>query len=265
MANLEAEAQGKTAVAFGMADGRLGYSQQVRIGCAGWSIPREAARYFVSEGKHLERYARVLNCCEINSSFYRCHKEATWERWSNSVPAGFKFAVKIPRTITHEAALNCNSEALSAFLRQTSFLHDKLGALLIQLSPSLEFEQDRARVFLSRLRDLYDGDVAWEPRHSSWFSDIADDLLKEFRIARAAADPACVPAAAQAGGFAAFVYFRLHGSPRRYYSAYSDKFLDGMAARLAKLAPKARVWCVFDNTAAGYAVQNALQLAAKLK
>lgn len=256
---------GNAAVTFGTANGEPNYGQSIRIGCAGWNIPPDAARYFVTEGTHLERYAQVLNCCEINSSFYRPHKQATWERWRNTVPAGFKFAVKISKAITHEAELNCSSETLAAFLRQTSVLHAKLGVLLIQLPPSLEFKQERARLFLSRLRDLYDGDVAWEPRHSSWFSEIADELLREFQIARVATDPACVPAAAQPGGFAAFVYFRLHGSPRRYYSAYSEEFLDRIASQLTSLAQKARVWCVFDNTAAGHAIQNALQLAAKLK
>src|ERR1700685_1770913 len=108
-------------------------SQPVRVGCAGWNIPRDAARYFGSDGSHLERYAKVLNCCEINSSFYRPHRQSTCERWSNSVPPGFKFAVKMPKSITHDDALNCSSESLLAFLQQTRFLHEKLGAVLIIL------------------------------------------------------------------------------------------------------------------------------------
>lgn len=243
---------------------RPGDRQPVRVGCAGWSIPRDAAANFVAEGTHLQRYARVLNCCEINSSFYRPHLRRTWERWADSVPAGFQFAVKMAKTITHEAALSCDSQVLSAFIRQTSFLHEKLGPLLIQLPPSLEFDCERTRTFLSRLRGLYDGDVACEPRHGTWFNDTANALLTEFRIARVAADPACVPAAAEPGGWAGLVYFRLHGSPRRYYSAYPEPDLDNVAYLIATLPPTARVWCVFDNTAAGAAIQNALQLAAKL-
>jgi hypothetical protein len=60
-------------------------------------------------------------------------------------------------------------------------------------------------------------------------------------------------------------YFRLHGSPHLYYSEYSEDFLNGLAAQLADLATQARVWCIFDNTAAGFAMQNALALTAKLK
>ena len=178
-------------------------------------IPRLAARHFVSGGSHLERYAQALNSCEINSSFYRPHKKETWERWARSVPAGFRFSVKAPRTITHGAMLNCSSEVLSAFLEQIGFLREKLGPILIQLPPSLEFDHGRANKFLSLLRGRFSGDVVWEPcRDASWFEDRGDNLLKEFHIARVAADPAYVPAATRPGGLASLVYFRLHGSPR---------------------------------------------------
>ena len=237
----------------------------MRVGCAGWGIPRHAAAYFVSVGTHLDRYSEVFNSCEINSSFYRSHKEETWERWAGSVPAEFRFSVKAPRTITHEAKLNCGPEVLSEFLQQIEFLGDKLGPVLIQLPPSLEFDCARAGQFLTMLRQEYAGDVVWEPRHKSWFNNRVDDLLKVFHVARVAADPACGPPAGLPGGFESLAYFRLHGAPRRYYSAYSDDFLDALSARVTSLALRARVWCVFDNTASGAAIQNALVLSAKLQ
>ena len=193
------------------------------------------------------------------------HKKETWGRWARSVPAGFRFSVKAPRTITHEAKLNCSSEVLSAFLEQIKFLREKLGPVLIQLPPSLEFDHTRARKFLSLLRGRFSGDVVWEPRHASWFEDQGDNLLKEFQIARVAADPACVPAATRPGGLASLAYFRLHGSPRRYFSAYSGDYLNMLAAQLASLVAGARAWCIFDNTASGSAVQNAFELTAELR
>jgi uncharacterized protein YecE (DUF72 family) len=80
-----------------------------------------------------------------------------------------------------------------------------------------------------------------------------------------AADPACVPAAARPGGFAAFAYFPLHGSPRLYYSSYADDFLNAMAHKLAYLATRGTAWCIFDNTAGGFAIRNALALAIQLQ
>lgn len=237
--------------------------QPVRVGCAGWNIPRLAAAQFGSKGSHLERYSQSFNSCEINSSFYRPHKKETWERWARSVPAGFRFSVKAPRTITHEAKLNCSSEILSAFLEQIKFLREKLGPVLIQLPPSLEFDHARVRKFLSLLRGRFSGDVVWEPRHASWFEDQGNNLLKEFHIARVAADPACVPAAARPGGIASLAYFRLHESPRRYFSAYPSDSLNLLVAQLASLAARARIWCIFDKTALGAAIPNALELAAR--
>jgi uncharacterized protein YecE (DUF72 family) len=236
--------------------------EPIRVGSAGWSIPRQAADHFVSGGNHLERYSQEFNACEINSSFYRPHKKETWERWARSVPAEFRFSVKAPRIITHEAKLNCSAEVLSAFLEQINILREKLGPVLIQLPPSLEFDHACVRKFLSLLRKNYSGDVVWEPRHASWFDERGDDLLREFNVARVAADPACVPAASRPGGLASLAYFRLHGSPRRYFSAYSGDFLNMLAAQLANLVVAgARVWCVFDNTASGAAISNALELA----
>jgi uncharacterized protein YecE (DUF72 family) len=238
--------------------------QQVRIGCAGWNVPRQSAANFLSDGSHLERYSQTLNACEINSSFYREHKRTTWERWAGSVPAEFRFSVKVSRAITHETKLNCNPDVLSAFLQQTYWLDGKLGPLLIQLPPSLEFEHGSASAFMSLLRRSYSGDVAWEPRHRSWFVDRVDGLLKEYQIARVAADPGCVPAAAEPGGLSSLAYFRLHGSPRRYYSGYSKEFLQRLSSKLQQLASSS-IWCIFDNTASGAAVQNALELSATLR
>ena len=109
------------------AEARSSRKCPIRVGCAGWGIPREAAGCFSSEGLHLERYARVLNCCEINSTFYRSHKEATWVRWRQLVPPEFRFSVKMPRAITHEGALNCDSDAVSSFFRQIGALSEKAG------------------------------------------------------------------------------------------------------------------------------------------
>src|SRR5580692_8694648 len=152
-------------------EGDISSHDPVRVGCAGWSIPRQAGAHFVSIGSHLKRYSQVFNCCEINSSFYRPHKKETWERWAGSVPSDFRFSVKAPRTITHEAKLNCISEVLTTFLGQINFLREKLGPVLIQLPPSLEFDHTRARQFLSLLRGSFSGDVVWEPRHRSWFDN----------------------------------------------------------------------------------------------
>jgi uncharacterized protein YecE (DUF72 family) len=239
-------------------------AQPVRVGCAGWSIPKQSSSHFTGAGSHLNRYSEFFNCCEINSSFYRSHKPETWERWASSVPAGFRFSVKLPKTITHESKLSGGYDVLSPFFEQIHLLKYKLGPVLIQLPPSLQFDFVRSKAFLTLLRDIYSGPVALEPRHSSWFEDRADLLLQEFHVARVAADPPCVSIAGMPGGDASLVYFRLHGSPRKYYSAYSRDFLNRLGTQLTSLARTTEVWCVFDNTASGYAIENARQLISRI-
>jgi uncharacterized protein YecE (DUF72 family) len=153
-------------------------SAAVKVGCAGWSIPPRYAHQFVRSRSHLQRYVQVLNCSEINSSFRREHKAATWQRWAASAPDDFRFSVKMPKTITHDAKLKCSVELLIEF-----------------------FQQIRSR---------------------------------------------------------------LHGSPRPYYSRYSDEFVKALARKAEELAGTARVWCVFDNTASGWAIENAIALRMEL-
>src|SRR4029453_18601385 len=113
----------------------------VRVGTAGWSIPRAAAVQFNSVGTHLQRYSLRLRCAEINSSFSRRHTASTYAKGRGSTPADFRFAVKVPRTITHELKLRDTREALVEFLAGTEGLAEKRGPLLVQLPPSLAFNQ----------------------------------------------------------------------------------------------------------------------------
>lgn len=235
-----------------------------RIGTAGWAIRKEHAALCPGPGSHLERYARRFNAVEINSSFYRPHRRATYGRWASSAPLDFSFAVKMPRAITHELRLVNADAAVDAFLEQARGLGGKLGPLLVQLPPRLAFDRDIAETFFAALRARHSGDVAFEPRHASWFAPDAEAVLIGHRITRVAADPAVVSAAAEPGGWTGLQYFRLHGAPRVYWSNYEPDQLAHYAARLRVAKPRTRVWCIFDNTARGAATENALALSALL-
>jgi uncharacterized protein YecE (DUF72 family) len=236
-----------------------------RIGTAGWQVPPQHADLFETAGSHLQRYARRFDAVEINSSFYRPHQPKTYARWAASVPEDFRFAVKIPKEITHGRRLVDADEALALFLGQVEALGERLGPLLVQLPPSLRFEPAVAERFLEALRRRFDGNVAVEPRHPSWFTDAADGLLVGGRAARVAASPACVPRAALPGGWPGLTYYRLHGTPQIYYSPYSEADLDALAAALrARPSADAPGWCIFDNTARGAAANDAMRLRRKL-
>jgi uncharacterized protein YecE (DUF72 family) len=230
-----------------------------RIGCASWSIDRESAPRFPVDGSHLERYARVLNAVEINSSFYRPHQPKTYARWADSVPEDFRFSVKLPRSITHDARLADIGDLLARFACEANALGDKLGCVLVQLPPSLALHQPVANDFFQRINDTFRCTIACEARHASWFSDDATALLQRRHITRVIADPP----AGQPGPYVATsdtIYARLHGSPKMYYSAYDQAYLDSIAAYVSDKD----AWIIFDNTASGAALPNALSLKQQL-
>ena len=237
------------------------------IGIAGWSIPRAMAEHFDGQGAHLERYARVLDGTEINTSFYRPHRIATYARWAAETPPWFRFSVKLPRQATHVARLRDTESVLDRFVAEVAGLGGKLGVLLVQMPPSLAFEASLAATFFTALRDRHAGAVVCEPRHATWFSAEAERALIAHRIGRVAADPAGSEAAARPGGWlgaGAVRYFRWHGSPRAYWSAYGDDWLGSQVPLVAEAAAAAGVWCIFDNTASGAALDDALRFRAML-
>jgi uncharacterized protein YecE (DUF72 family) len=231
-----------------------------RIGTAGWTIPARTADSFPREGSSLERYASRFDCAEINSSFHRSHRFATWQRWASSVPGDFLFSAKLPKEITHKRRLADCPAPLAQALAEMAGLGDRLHILLVQLPPSLAFEPAVAEAFFAGLRSAWSRVIACEPRHPSWFEPEADALLVNMRVARVAADPALVPAAAEPGGWPGLAYYRLHGSPATYRSSYDDGRLEACAERLA--AGAAPTWCIFDNTASSAAAGDALKLKA---
>jgi uncharacterized protein YecE (DUF72 family) len=231
----------------------------IRIGTAGWTLPKQHAHLFPDEGSHLERCSQRLNCAEINSSFHRPHRLKTWQRWAASTPDNFKFSVKIPKSITHVAKLINTGELLQTFLDEVNGLGDKLGPLLIQLPPKLAFDEGLAHEFFTTFRELHTSAAVLEPRHATWFTPIVDRLLRSFEISRVAADPAKGSAlAAKPGGWQRLHYYRLHGAPRTYYSDYSTDALTQLSRELA--STQTQTWVIFDNTALGHATANALAL-----
>jgi uncharacterized protein YecE (DUF72 family) len=235
----------------------------VRIGLAGWS--EAAGRHgkllpALEEGATgLERYAKAFNFVEINSSFYRQVRPATYEKWAAEVPPDFCFSVKMHRLITHYTRLK-NTELLGDFFGSVAGLGAKLAVVLVQLPPTLVFDAEVADRFWSALRKLYRGCAVCEPRHASWQEPAALKLLGKHGIGPVLT---VIPAAKENPLRGAKrkipLYVRLHGEPRRYYSSYGDQDLARLAEFLAHHAERRRC-VVFDNTAGPAGVRNALAL-----
>lgn len=223
------------------------------IGTAAWSIPKAVADRFAREGSGLTRYASVFAGVEINSTFYRRHKPSTFARWAGSVPDSFRFSVKVPKEITHVRAMTNIGEQFDIFLQDIAPLGEKRGPLLFQLPPSLAFDPEEMARTLETVRDADQGPIVVEVRHKSWASVDAVVLLRKYRIDRVLADPARVwPVESFADPLR---YIRLHGTPKVYYSSYTDEQIRAFSQLLAPDG-----WCIFDNTASGAAIENALTM-----
>ncbi len=223
------------------------------IATAGWSIPKTVAHRFPETGSGISRYAAVFNGVEINSTFYRRHRMNTFERWANSVPDDFRFAVKLPREITHGHRLHAIGQIFKTFVEELSALNGKLGPLLCQLPSTLEFDGNEATAAFETMREVFPGILVLEPRHTSWAMPSAKQVLTRYAVNRVLADPAPVWPASDFSEPPRYV--RLHGAPRMYYSDYSAEEIRSFEKRLC-----AGSWCVFDNTASGAAIQNALAM-----
>lgn len=236
----------------------------VFLGCAGWALAREHQAEFVAEGTHLQRYAARLSAVEVNSCFYRPHRPQIWARWGESVPAGFRFSVKLPQTITHVQRLVDCELLLERFLGECTQLGERLGCILIQLPPSLNYEPLRVARFFEAFRQRFSGALVIEPRHESWAA--AQAQLIDYHVAQVAADPSRLSTDTRPSGWPQLHYWRLHGSPKIYYSAYGHERLLSLASALRRSASEGiETWCIFDNTAAGAAVHDALSLHAMLE
>ena len=233
------------------------------IGTAGWVLPSAVAARFPGEGSHLERYAQVFNCVEINSSFYKDPKPETYAKWAAATPDDFLFSVKLNKYFLQEQRLKETGDKLQQTLDGILELQGKLGALLVQLPPSLAFEEKIAAKFMQQIRKHYAGPVVWEPRHKSWGLPLAIKTLHHFKMNKVLADPEPCPTSKELRPAVENIrYLRLHGTPIRYRSSYTEVALQRIDQRIFKhpLSPAQATWVIFDNTAHAYATENALRL-----
>lgn len=230
------------------------------IGTSGWHYPHWQGRFYpptVARAAWLHYYAQHFATVEINASFYRLPSRAAARAWKNATPAGFTFAIKASRYITHMKKLRAPRTSLRAFLAVTQALGTKCGPLLFQLPPRWRCNPERLEAFLRALPK--NRECVFELRDPSWHNPQVYALLRRHNAAFCQYE---------LGGFvsphvitADFTYIRLHGpSASAYGGCYSDNALKKWAARIRGWKKLRRVYVYFDNDEAGYAARNALSL-----
>jgi uncharacterized protein YecE (DUF72 family) len=227
------------------------------IGTSGWQYRHWRGSFYptgVAQRRWLEFYADRFASVESNAAFYRLPEAETFAAWAERTPPDFVMAVKASRYLTHVLRLAEPDAPVQLLVERACQLGEKLGPLLIQLPPTLEADVGRLRATL----DAFPADVrvAVEFRHSSWFTDEVQQLLRDRRVALCLADRRrpLTPFWRTAD----WGYVRFHSGRARPTGCYSRDALAAWVDRIAELWPApADVYAYFNNDGFACALRDA--------
>ena len=231
----------------------------IHIGTSGWSYDHwQGVMYPPNTPVHdrLGYYVQRFQTVELNSSFYRWPKQATFASWRRRLPEGFLLTVKAPRGLTHAKKLYAPEVWVERIKACWHELQEKRAILLVQLHPNHSCDYDRLAYFLDQVPRWMR--VSVEFRHPSWHTDAIFQLLEQHQAAYCIMSGANLPCVLRAT--APFVYVRLHGPDTQhlYGGSYSDADLRWWADRIREWNSAGKeVFAYFNNDGGGNAVRNA--------
>jgi uncharacterized protein YecE (DUF72 family) len=226
------------------------------IGCSGFHYKEWKGIFYpdkLPQSKWFEYYSRQFNTLELNVTFYRFPQHSFLQNWYKKSPEQFLFSVKAPRLITHYKQFNDTEKLLSDFyttIRQG--LMNKLGAVLFQLPPQAIFTEERLQKIIHSLDKSFNNVV--EFRHQSWWKKEIIKELSGHKISFCGVSYPGLPDKAIVNTFTA--YYRFHGLPVLYKSAYADQKLEQVAKTIKKHSLQ-NAFIYFNNTASAAALGNA--------
>jgi uncharacterized protein YecE (DUF72 family) len=236
----------------------------VHVGTSGWSYDHWDGVLYppgTPPRDRLAHYVRRFGTVELNASFYRWPRTATFAGWRRRLPPGFQLSVKAPRGLTHAKRLYAPETWVGRLTECWHELGDRRAVLLVQLAPTQERDDARLDFFLGLLPDWVR--VTVEFRHPSWDDEAVYALLERHGAAYCVMSGAGLPCVLRAT--APFVYVRLHGpdAGHLYAGSYPDTDLRWWADRVEEWARDGRdVYVYFNNDGEGHAVRNAETLRA---
>ncbi len=235
-----------------------------RIGCSGWQYRHWRGSFYPSGlAMHawLGYYARSFDTVEVNNTFYRLPEAATFRAWAHRVPAGFLFAVKASRYLTHLRRLRDPEEPLARLFARARHLGRRLGPVLYQLPPAWPRDLPRLERFLAALPRGRRHAV--EFRDPDWYSLETFEVLERHGAALCLHDMQGSETPRRSCG--PFVYLRLHGAGQRFGGRYPDAAIDGWADWLAaRCEDGLPAFVYFNNDAGGHAPRDAARLRGRL-
>jgi uncharacterized protein YecE (DUF72 family) len=230
------------------------------IGCSGWEYKHWRGDFYPAElpkSRWFEHYASVFDTVEINNTFYRLPEETTFAAWAARAPAGFTYAVKASRFLTHMKKLKDPEEPLDRLFSRMRPLRAHLGPVLYQLPPGWKLDRARLEHFLQALPQGIQHVL--EFRDPSWYADDVLEMIERYGVSLCLHDMAGSATGRQRVG--PLVYSRFHGASGHYSGAYSTDRLESWAAWLSEARRGgADVYAYFNNDVGGHAPRNALTL-----
>jgi uncharacterized protein YecE (DUF72 family) len=229
-------------------------SGTIRVGIGGWDFDPWRGTFYpdgLAKTKQLAHAAQALTAIEINSTYYSSQKPATFAKWAQAVPDGFKFTVKASRFTTNRKVLADGAESIERFLTQgITELGDRLGPILWQFMATKRFEPDDFAAFLALLPDTQDGRPlrhALEVRHDSFVDPAFYELARKANAAIVYADSDAFPCIEEAT--TDFTYARLQRAAEDVPTGYDDTALDGWANQARDWAKTGDVFAFFISGA----------------
>jgi uncharacterized protein YecE (DUF72 family) len=204
---------------------------EIRIGIGGWTYPPWRGTFYppdLPQKRELEFASRQLGAIEINATFYGRQSPKSWEKWAQTVPDDFQFAIKGSRFCVTRSRLADGAEGIANFFAQGfSALGPKLGPILWQFAPRRQFDRDDIGAFIDLLPKDVDGIElrhAIEPRHESFRDHAFFDLCRTRDIAIVFEDSDEYPRIE--ADTASFAYARLQCMKEEVPTGYSEAKLD---------------------------------------
>lgn len=234
---------------------------RIYIGTSGWSYPQWQGLYYpvgLAKARWFEYYCQHFNTVELNATFYRAFQDTTYDKWYHQAPDDFKYVVKAHRFITHRKLLHDVKDSIKRCWTSAHRLKEKLGLVLMQLSPNTPYDLSRLEQALTAFKNPQQ--IAVEFRDPSWYTPSTLQLLKKYHAVFCNSDSPDIALTDHITAKTA--YFRLHGRGEWYTSNYSKSQLKQIATMITKIQKQGvqDVYVFFNNDCNAYAAKNALAL-----
>lgn len=230
----------------------------IHIGCSSYNTRQWKGIFYPEDipgSKWFGYYAGQFNTYELNVTFYKFPTAKSLQTWYNKVPEGYLFSAKAPKLITHlKRFADCEREINDFYTACRDGLADKLACVLFQLPPSFSYTEERLQLIVTSLNPEFKNVV--EFRHESWWNQEVYDALFAHNITFCGVDYPKLTN--QVIATSSIGYYRFHGSPKLFYSQYTEEQVKAVYDSIAAESKFKEAYIYFNNTASEAGIINAL-------